>query len=586
MEINIGLIVANLISTMILYAITPTAFSLIRKTPITKRKFRIICYIINFILMVIVKALLTGNMTNWAPYIIWSSVFISLGLSRLNKKELIIIPSESTESRPIADSNKEAPSSQIDISTEYSDITMANIETSRQDRILSDHAAIENKANADIEIPSLDLSVLSPSLRRAFIFIEDEEWDKADNYLEKVLDEEPENAYAYLGKALIEVKINSLDCIETAAIANLCKSKNYTRAYKYADNDLKNLLDSWRTINDNYDSSPAESSSVFHVNPTYNDKKPKQKKLNLLAASIAIICFLVITFWGFFIAAHQIADKGDFSLARKLTPIGSFIIDPRFEDYLDAGDLYEEHGYFQAQHRFQTLADSGYRNSLEFAKRSQYEHSIELLEKGDHYGITRYMGLLKERYPLAVQNEAVITDLMYEDGISAYHNSNYGTANLFFEAVPKYKRSQDYIALIAAHNGRYVYIEDSNDPLSLALFSASNENAPQKYNNLLKLIGFEDANSIIINNYFGLYLNGDWKTSDGKYYFSFDKESFRERDNLPASISSGTYSISDCIYTLNDGHSESKIFRFKVLDEDTLSIYCFKDGSIHTMYRQ
>ena len=211
---------------------------------------------------------------------------------------------------------------------------------------------------------------------------------------------------------------------------------------------------------------------------------------------------------------------------------------------------------------------------------------MELLEKGNYSGITKVMGLLKERYPLAVQNEAVIVDLIYEDGISAYHNNNYGTANRFFEAVPKYKRSQDYIALIAAHNGSYIYIEDSSDPLSLALLSTHNKNAPQKYNNLLKLIGFEDASSIIINNYYGLYFNGDWKTSDGKYYFSFDNESFKTRHNLPASISTGIYSISDCVYTLNDGQSESKIFRFEVVDEDTLSIYCFKDGSTHTLYRQ
>ena len=39
----------------------------------------------------------------------------------------------------------------------------------------------------------------APLLKRAFIFLEDEEWESADEYFEKVLDLEPKNAMAYLG---------------------------------------------------------------------------------------------------------------------------------------------------------------------------------------------------------------------------------------------------------------------------------------------------------------------------------------------------------------------------------------------------
>lgn len=39
-------------------------------------------------------------------------------------------------------------------------------------------------------------------LKRAFMFLEDGDWESADKYCEKVLDIDPENAQAYLGKLL------------------------------------------------------------------------------------------------------------------------------------------------------------------------------------------------------------------------------------------------------------------------------------------------------------------------------------------------------------------------------------------------
>ena len=48
---------------------------------------------------------------------------------------------------------------------------------------------------------------VEPLLKRAFMFLEDQEWASADEYCEKVLDIDPENAEAYLGKLMIDIKI-------------------------------------------------------------------------------------------------------------------------------------------------------------------------------------------------------------------------------------------------------------------------------------------------------------------------------------------------------------------------------------------
>lgn len=48
----------------------------------------------------------------------------------------------------------------------------------------------------------------APLLRRAFLFLEDEDFESAHEYCERVLDLEPENAEAYLGKLLAKLKLH------------------------------------------------------------------------------------------------------------------------------------------------------------------------------------------------------------------------------------------------------------------------------------------------------------------------------------------------------------------------------------------
>ena len=87
---------------------------------------------------------------------------------------------------------------------------------------------------------AIDLSNLSPILRRAFILTEDEEWEKADRYFERVLDGEPENAYAYLGKLMVNKRLHSIDDLKI--IEGLSNDKLYCRAIQFADESLKQKL--------------------------------------------------------------------------------------------------------------------------------------------------------------------------------------------------------------------------------------------------------------------------------------------------------------------------------------------------------
>lgn len=83
---------------------------------------------------------------------------------------------------------------------------------------------------------------LPPMLRRGFILAEDEEWDKADQYFEKVLDKEPENAYAYLGKLLVEKRKGTVG--ELKDEPDLKQDRLYSRALRFADEELRGYLES------------------------------------------------------------------------------------------------------------------------------------------------------------------------------------------------------------------------------------------------------------------------------------------------------------------------------------------------------
>ena len=81
----------------------------------------------------------------------------------------------------------------------------------------------------------------APLLKRAFMFLEDGDWNSANEYCEKVLDIEPENAQAYLGNLMAELKVKKQDDLKNCAEPFDGRS-NYQKAVRFADADLKAAL--------------------------------------------------------------------------------------------------------------------------------------------------------------------------------------------------------------------------------------------------------------------------------------------------------------------------------------------------------
>ena len=91
-------------------------------------------------------------------------------------------------------------------------------------------------------MPQQTAAPVNPSiesyLKRVFIFLDDGNWSAADEYCEKVLDIDPENPQAYLGKLLTEYRLNHRSQLADCP-AFTKENSNYKKLIRYGNDNLK-----------------------------------------------------------------------------------------------------------------------------------------------------------------------------------------------------------------------------------------------------------------------------------------------------------------------------------------------------------
>lgn len=129
----------------------------------------------------------------------------------------------------------------------------------------------------------------APIVRRIFILIEQQEWSKAREYCEKVLESEPENSELYLMMCLIEHKISKEEML-VKSNCDLSKDKNFSIAVRFASGKRKqHLLDIL-----------AEQKNVRMLCLSEIQKKNKERKSktsriakNILKVFLIIVCICI-----------------------------------------------------------------------------------------------------------------------------------------------------------------------------------------------------------------------------------------------------------------------------------------------------
>lgn len=87
-------------------------------------------------------------------------------------------------------------------------------------------------------------SGVAPLLKRISLFLEDGNWQEADEYCERVLDSDPENAQAYLYKLMAKMKVRKTEDLRNQA-QPFDSEDMYRKTVRFADEELKNTLEEY-----------------------------------------------------------------------------------------------------------------------------------------------------------------------------------------------------------------------------------------------------------------------------------------------------------------------------------------------------
>ena len=113
---------------------------------------------------------------------------------------------------------------------------------------------------------------ISPLLRRAFIFLEDKEFIKANEYAERVLDEDPEDGLAYLVKLMVDYKVTKRSQLGELHVS-FRNNANYNKIIRYGNDDLKFEIESYLSkIDKKLNTSFGDRLSAFIKEETNNFK--------------------------------------------------------------------------------------------------------------------------------------------------------------------------------------------------------------------------------------------------------------------------------------------------------------------------
>ena len=112
----------------------------------------------------------------------------------------------------------------------------------------------------------------APLLKRAVMFLEDGDWAKADDFCEQVLNIDPENSQAYVGKLMAELKVHRQSDLVNCADP-FDNRNSYKKAVRFASPELRDELEG-------YVESIKDRNETNRLNGIYNDAEKKYAVAN------------------------------------------------------------------------------------------------------------------------------------------------------------------------------------------------------------------------------------------------------------------------------------------------------------------
>lgn len=262
------------------------------------------------------------------------------------------------------------------------------------------------------------------------------------------------------------------------------------------------------------------------------------------------------------------ADSADRALEAKYLKAGAYLDE---KDYVFAYEFYEELGSYQdSQDKLLTtllLWEAEALGSSVNAEAIRFVQTVTL--QPEHYGL---------------YYDTILLYLNIQDDLQTWHDQYFPYAcakvNSMLKLLPvTYKDTSSLLELFgwlaSDNNSHYDLFREKEDLL-------------REYWSMTFVQALAEDDWFIIN-----FLEGYWTTYSGDYFLTFyegDDDLMHSEYNLPwvpKPEGYKYYDIKDQIYIyIDEDHNElAKVFRFNLIDYDTIEVFCYKNNRTYTLYR-
>ena len=359
--------------------------------------------------------------------------------------------------------------------------------------------------------------------------------------------------------------------------------------------------------------------------------KKRRKKIAAVMIIVPVVIIALLLFISFFVlpfsrylTARSALQSGNFDTAYNIfRDLGDFLNSKELAheaQYQKAGEKMESTQYSEAIDLFEMLGnykdsadkllEAKYLRADQCQTNKEYKESYELYLELDDYKKSQdevlVTVMLWEAEALGASDtseaddfsETVkLTSSQYEMFYSTimvfltgHENATYwykwgGTnasknVKTMLEMLPSYYKDTGTLlklfTLLARTEGNYSTLFRDNETLMRQCWSLG----------FVKDLAEQDAA-------IALFLEGYWTTYSGNYYLNFfknDDGGTSSNHNLPWTAKPyGTkyFGIHSMVYVWEDENSKelAKVYRFEIVDYDTIRVYCYKDNNTYMLYR-
>lgn len=322
----------------------------------------------------------------------------------------------------------------------------------------------------------------SAYLKRVQIFLEDGDWSSADLYCEKVLDLDPENAEAYLGKFMAQQQLRGVQEIAARCTPmQIDGNRLYERALLYADEELKRRLTEDATaVRERHHEELLRIEALQRARKNVTVSRTKWVSLLVLVVVlVAVVLFLLFRTekpGGGSASVHSSSGTSTATTTSTSTTTSAAAVkttkpaDPKQEKYEKAQKLFKNGDYEKAEKAFRELGE--YKDSKNMVKECKYSRASELVKKSDYKAaavLYKELGSFKE-------SAARYKDTLYRYGLKMQEEKKYEDAVKAFEELGNHKESKKKL-----QEAKYAYVLEHLDSMDEKTYDYLTDLIPEGY---------------------------------------------------------------------------------------------------------